>query len=370
MKVVEKYKLPSGVELKNRLFFAPISTMEDALDGKITENELAFFRQRTGKVGAIVVASAYVSQNGRGYGNNISISHDRFIPSLSKIAQTIQKNETKAILQIYHGGANAKRRDNTDLLYCVSHQSTYLEGSNDYHELTETEIQKNISDYSKAILRAVKAGFDGVELHVANSYLPNQFLLPNWNLRNDQWGGSLRKRVKFTEEIIKASLRVIQENKETPFALGIRFSLEDTMLMEDNEREKSFKESLAILKILDQLGLDYIHLTSSDCLAKKELNNNSFDLLEIIKQVVIKTPVISSGNLLQSESVEQALQHTELASACRPFIFVPNWAEKIVNQEEVILPEKLLTGETRQTYNIPRNLWRGILETPDWYLYR
>ncbi len=370
MKVVEKYKLPSGVELKNRLFFAPISTMEDALDGKITEDELAFFRQRTGDVGAIVVASAYVSQEGRGYGNNISISHDRFIPSLSKIAQTIQKNETKAILQMYHGGANAKKIDNMSPIYCVSHASPYLKESDSFNELTDSDIKKIISDYAKATLRAVKAGFDGVELHVANSYLPNQFLLPNWNLRKDQWGGSLRKRVKFTEEIIKESLNVIQKNTDKPFALGIRFSLEDTMLMEDNEREKSFKESLAILKILDQLGLDYIHLTSSDCLAKREINNHSFDLLEIIKQVVIKTPLIGSGNLLQSESVEKALQQTELASACRPFIFVPNWAGKIINQEKVILPEKLLTGETRQAYKIPRNLWRGILETPDWYLYR
>ncbi|MGX7025196.1 oxidoreductase [Vagococcus hydrophili] len=365
MKAKEIFQLPSGVTLKNRLIFAPISTMEDPLDGKMTSDELNFFKLRTGAVGAIVVGSAYVSPDGRGYGNNISITHDRYIDSLSQVASTIQQDNTKAFLQIYHAGANAKSKK-----WCVSCESQNIVEEKDYQELSTAEIERIIKDYQEAVLRAIKAGFDGVELHMANSYLPNQFMMPSWNVRQDEWGGSRERRLNFAKRIIESSLEVIKQHAKTPFALGIRFSLEDTMLLEDNERDQSFKESLMILKELDNMTLDYVHVTSSDILSKKELEGYSFELLDILKQVLLKTPLIGSGNLLQAESVEKTLEKTELASACRPFIFQPDWAQCILNQEEVVLPNNQLTGEMRQTYQIPRNLWRGILEASDWYLYR
>lgn len=370
MKVCESFELPSGVKLKNRLFFAPISTMEDAPDGKVTKDELSFFSQRTGDVGAIVIASAYVNQEGKSYGNNLSVSHDHYIDSLKTLSSALKKNDTKAILQIYHGGAMAESQTDYMKPLCVSTKSARLTEEKAYQELTETTINAIISDYEKAVLRAIKAGFDGVEIHGANSYLPNQFLMPSWNLREDNWGGTRENRLRFLKEIIAGSLKVIQENAEKPFALGLRFSLEDAFLETDDMRNQSFKESLLLLSQLDKVGLDYIHMTSSNVLESREFEGQSIKILTLVKAVLETTPLIGCGNILQADSVEEALSMTELVSACRPFVFNPDWASKILKNEKVTLPTTKVDWQMRQKLNIPRNLWKGIESSPEWYLYK
>lgn len=370
MKVCESFELPSGVKLKNRLFFAPISTMEDAPDGKVTKDELAFFKQRTGDVGAIIIASAYVNQEGKSYGNNLSVSHDHYIDSLKTLSSTLKENNTKAILQIYHGGAMAQSQTDYSKVLCVSDNSTRLSKDETYQELTESTINNIISDYEKAVLRAIKAGFDGVEIHGANSYLPNQFLMPSWNLREDKWGGSRENRLRFLKEIINKSLKVIEKNAEKPFALGLRFSLEDAFLESDEKRNQSFQESLLLLDQLDQMGLDYIHITSSNVLENKVFEGKSIKLLTLVKAVLRTTPLIGCGNILQPESVEDALSLTELVSACRPFVFNPDWATQILSNKPIVLPKETPNWQMRQELNIPRNLWKGIESSPEWYLYK
>ena len=75
------------------------------------------------------------------------------------------------------------------------------------HELTELEIADIIRDYANAVRNARKAGFDGVELHAANGYLPNQFLSPNTNLRSDKYGGPVERRGRFLIDVFEAAAR-------------------------------------------------------------------------------------------------------------------------------------------------------------------
>ncbi len=370
MKVNEPIQLPSGVVLKNRLLFAPISTMEDAPDGKVTKDELSFFAQRTGDVGAIVIASAYINQEGKSYGNNLSVSHDHYIDSLKALPQIIQQNDTKVFLQLYHGGAMAEGQVEHFKPVCVSKNSRRLTEGKEYHELTESDIHRIISDYEVAVERGIKAGFDGIEIHCANSYLPNQFLMPSWNERRDQWGGELKNRLRFIETLIQKIKQVIYLKAEKPFVLGIRLSLEDAFLGSQEERDTSFKESLIVLKELDRMGLDYIHTTSSNALEIKEIDGQKIDLLKLLNQFAVTTPIIGCGNLLQAKDVEKALMNTELVSACRPFVFNPDWAKKIQQGQRVELPSTGIDWQLRQRLNIPRNLWKGIESSPDWYLYK
>ncbi|MFW7431325.1 hypothetical protein [Vagococcus carniphilus] len=370
MRASEPIQLQSGVTLKNRLVFAPISTMEDAPDGKVTKDELSFFAQRTGDVGAIVIASAYVDQEGKSYGNNLSVSHDHYIESLKELPRVIQQNDTKIFLQLYHGGAMAEGQVEHFKPVCVSQTSSRLTEGKEYRELTDSEIEQIILAYKEATLRAIKAGFDGVEIHAANSYLPNQFLMPTWNLREDKWGGSLENRLRFLEVLIDQIKEVVAMNQVKPFALGVRISLEDAFLGTQEERDASFKEALGVLKMLDDKGLDYLHITSSNALEKKEINGQKIELLRLLKRFAEKTPLVGCGNLLQSEEVEEALEFSDLVSACRPFVFTPDWAKKIQQGELIELPSTGIDWQLRQKLNIPRNLWKGIESSPDWYLYK
>merc|ERR1712100_792507 len=88
--------------------------------------------------------------------------------------------------------------------------------------LTEADIHRIIDDFAQAAMRAVEAGFDGVELHGAHGYLICQFLSTTNNRRLDSWGGSLESRARFLFEIIKAVRKVVPQD----FLIGVRISPE------------------------------------------------------------------------------------------------------------------------------------------------
>jgi 2,4-dienoyl-CoA reductase-like NADH-dependent reductase (Old Yellow Enzyme family) len=90
-------------------------------------------------------------------------------------------------------------------------------------ELSNDRIQQTISDYCNAAKMAMKAGFDGVEVHAGNGYLPEQFLSSNINQRTDEYGGSLQKRCRFVIELMEDLAKTIGgENcaiRLSPFSL-------------------------------------------------------------------------------------------------------------------------------------------------------
>lgn len=365
MKVTESFCLPSGLELKNRLIFAPVSTMENSVTGEVTADEINFYKQRTGDVAAIVIASASINAKSKAYGNGLSINHDRSIPSLTKLSNTIKSNGTKAFIQLYHGGAMAEASE----VVCVSENSNRLDKQKKNKELTDKEIGDILVEYELAILRAIKAGFDGVEIHAANSYLPNQFLMPSWNLREDKWGGSITNRLLFLKEIIFRGQKVIKKHSNKPFSLGVRLSLND-MLMDEIELEKSFVETLVMLSELDEIGLDYIHVMSGNILEKKSIKGVEVKLLALLKEVLKKTPLIGCGSVLQPSDCSKALELSELVSACRPFIIEPKWAKHILTGQQIVLNNIEIDGQFRQNYHLPRNLFKAIKSSPDWYFYQ
>ncbi|MGO3732690.1 MAG: hypothetical protein ACTJHC_05870 [Vagococcus sp.] len=370
MTVAESFKLPSGVTLKNRLVFAPISTLASETNGSVSKEDISFFSKRTGDVGAIVIASAYVSLQGKAYENGLSVSQDWLIPSLKKLVKTIQRDGTKAFLQIYHGGAMTHYYPGNQELTCVSQTSPCLLEGKTYEELTEANIEDIMVSYEKAVKRALKAGFDGVEIHAANSYLPNQFLMSSWNHRTDKFGQTLANRFTFLKDLITRCQVVIEKESDRPFALGIRMSLQDSMCMTDSDKEQSVKESIFYLHELDALGLDYIHVNSHDILGQVMIDGQSVEWLEALNVIIEQTPLIGCGNILHAQDVAQALVKSELVSACRPFIFEPEWASKILNDIPIELVDDSENKKLREELAIPRNLWRSVNHSKEWYLYK
>ena len=86
------------------------------------------------------------------------------------------------------------------------------QGAKDYEtprELTAANIRQIVADYAQAAKNAVAAGFDGVELHAANGYLPQQFLTDSANLRQDEYGGSLANKARFTLDVMNALIAAV-----------------------------------------------------------------------------------------------------------------------------------------------------------------
>ena len=90
--------------------------------------------------------------------------------------------------------------------------------------LSEEEVLQVIEDFTAAAVRAVKAGFDGIEIHGANTYLIQQFFSPHSNRRDDQWGGSLEKRYSFIDQLVNGIIETVNEYTSEPFIIGYRFS--------------------------------------------------------------------------------------------------------------------------------------------------
>jgi NADPH2 dehydrogenase len=140
-------------------------------------------------------------------------------------------------------------------------------------EMTERDIAEVIEDFVNGAKNAIKAGFDGIEIHGANGYLVDQFIQDTCNKRTDSWGGSIENRSKFAVELTKAVIAAIGADKT-----AIRLSpYSDWQGMMMDEPEPTFKHLLEQLK---PLKLAYLHLIEArirgnddaDCGARKSVD--------------------------------------------------------------------------------------------------
>jgi 2,4-dienoyl-CoA reductase-like NADH-dependent reductase (Old Yellow Enzyme family)/thioredoxin reductase len=132
----------------------------------------------------------------------LGIDDDRYLKGLSELAQTIKGAGTKVAIQLEHGGRYAHSAITGQQPVGPSAADSVL--GQPVRELTVTEIAELQERYVKAVVRAQKAGFEGVEIHGAHGHLLAQFLSPTTNQRKDRYGGSLENRARFLLEVIRA----------------------------------------------------------------------------------------------------------------------------------------------------------------------
>ena len=227
-KLFDQVTFPSGVHLKNRIVMAPMTTESAYYDGTVTDELIHYYAHRSGEAGAVIVESAFVSDEGRGFFGAMGIDSDDKIEPLRRLATAIKNKGSKAIIQIYHAGRMAFPDMNKGQNPISASSVAALRPNAPVPtEMTHRDILDMIEAFAQATSRAIKAGFDGVELHGANTYLLQQFFSPHSNRRHDAWGGSIEKRAKFPLEVVRAVKKVIAEEAKQPFILGYRFSPEE-----------------------------------------------------------------------------------------------------------------------------------------------
>ena len=102
----EPFTFRSGVTVKNRIMMAPMTNYSSDENDMVSAEELAYYSERSGGPGAVITAVAYIEPGGKGFPGQFSAADDSYIPSLRKLAETIQSKGAKAILQIFHAGRN------------------------------------------------------------------------------------------------------------------------------------------------------------------------------------------------------------------------------------------------------------------------
>ena len=178
-KVFSEYTLKEGVVLKNKLVLAPMTTYSSNEDLTVSQEELTYYNSRAKQFGMIITAACAVSKNAQAFNRQISIRDERYKESMKQLATAITKEGSKAILQLHHGG-----RMNQPGLYHNQEivAPSAVKANRDYtvtpRELKTSEIYDIMDSFVQAAEIAMKVGFDGVELHGANTYLLQQLTGP------------------------------------------------------------------------------------------------------------------------------------------------------------------------------------------------
>lgn len=170
----------NNMNLKNRLIrSATWEGMADA-DGRPTARLSNVYRSlANGGTGLIITGTAFITSAGLGSGN-MGIYDDTFIRNYHSLTQITHQADCPVVLQIALAPQGAKTAPAA---------------------LSVRELQQIIHEYGKSALRAKQAGFDGVQIHVAHGFFLSQFIHPEKNTRQDEYGGSLPKRTRFLLEI-------------------------------------------------------------------------------------------------------------------------------------------------------------------------
>lgn len=326
-------QLKNGVTLRNRLLLSPMTTEMSFYNGIITADERTYYGNRAKALGAVITGAANVQAIGQGWKGELGVYDDRFIPGLKKLAESIQAGGAKAILQIFHGGRMTPPAviDGQQPVSASAIKALRPNAATP-RALTDDEVLTVIQDFKAAAIRAIQAGFDGIELHGANTYLIQQFFSPHSNRRSDQWGGSLENRYHFIDVLVDEVIAGVQEHTTEPFIIGYRLSPEEY----ENPGIR-MEDTLFLVDQLANKNLDYLHISLKDYqqVSVEEKFSAQPILAYLNNKVADRLPLIGVGGIETAADLTVALENADLAAVGQAMILDPDWAHKILNQQPV-----------------------------------
>lgn len=349
----------NGLELRNPVVMAPMTTWSGEADGRLGQEELEYYRARSNGVGMVITGTTFMTRNGQGFSGQFFGGSDDCLPHLTLLADTIKQGGARAILQIFHAGRSTSIPELIEGHNVVSASNVPLprEGAPVPRALTEAEIAEVIGSFARVTERAIAAGFDGVEIHGANTYLIQQFFSPHSNRREDDWGGSLEKRARFPLAIVDAVLGVAKKATKTHpgFVVGYRLSPE--------ELEKpgiTLDDTAYLVECLAGTGLDYLHLS-----LKHYATNSVRDpqaptvvgkwIAELLKG---RMPLIGVGQIHTEGDLNAAFDlGYDLVAVGKSLIYDPQWFEKIAHGE---YPAGALSEKTYRELLVPDAMFQVL----------
>ena len=343
------YTVKNGVTLKNRFVLAPMTTYSGNNDLTLSEEERIYYEARGKEFGMVITAATAISRHAQAFSNQISIKDDSYLDSMSLLANTIKAGGAKAILQLHHGGRMnyPGLYENQDIV-----SASAVKALRSYtvmpRALSNEEVYQVINDFKNACIRAIKAGFDGVELHGANTYLIQQFFSPHSNRRTDEFGGSLEKRLTFPLLLVKEALEVRKQYGKEEFIIGYRLSPEEL-----ENPGITLDDTKVLVRELSKTDIDYIHFSlgsyKQTSLRNKEDNTPIIEILQ--KENVGQKPIIGVGGIHSQEQAKEALSMgfdlvaiglSALADAKIVTHILEDKEVKRVFDEDSLLPENMV----------------------------
>ena len=329
--IKDKIKVGS-IELHNRLIMPPVATYLSTNDGKVTDKLVEYYGERAegGNIGMIITEHCYISQQGKAKSNQLSIANDDDVEGLSRLVQAIHQNGTKAMAQLNHAGATTLETITGMRKVSASAVPHPFSGSPLNEVIPEALTQDGISaiaeDFARAARRAKAAGYDGVEIHSAHSYLLNQFYSPLTNKREDDYGGSLENRLRFHTEVIKR----VREEVGSDYLIALRLGGCDYM-----QDGSTIEDAVNAAKILEAAGIDMLDLSGGMCSYRREGHSEPgyFKDMSIPVKSAVSIPVMLTGGIKKAHEAEELLLEgaADLIGVGRELLKDAHWADREMN---------------------------------------
>lgn len=358
--VFESWSLGT-LRIKNRIIRSATHEGMAHPDGMPTDGlEKIYQRLAAGGAGAIITGYVGVKRNGRTFSNMRMFDSDAYIDVYRGINDRLKSLGTPVIVQLAHGGSRSNGKVTGEDVIGPGHRRKNDSGDV-CREASEADILAVIDAFVAAVVRARKAGFDGVQLHAGHGYLLSEFISPKLNQRMDRWGGTVENRMRIVTEILRRArqevgsyplLVKISAHDEFKNGLTEQDVVDSARLLQDSSCDAievscgygDFFNTVRMpgMPIDAVLGLmpgyrdkpafqKWLLRTVAPVLSKtyKPLHNYNVDAAELIKRNVT-IPVIVVGGIRKIQNITQIIAGKDIdcVSLARPFIIEPDIVEK------------------------------------------
>jgi 2,4-dienoyl-CoA reductase-like NADH-dependent reductase (Old Yellow Enzyme family) len=315
------------VTLPNRFIRSATTSYWSDDEGKIRPPIIELYRGLAkGGVGLIVKGHLYVQDSGKAHDGMAGISNDGHLPGLRALTCAVHDVGGRILAQLNHAGIKS--------VVDGAGPSAYTGDDWMARVLSTSEIDVIIEAFGDAADRAIRAGFDGVQIHGAHGYLVSQFLSRLTNQRIDHWGGSLDKRMRF----------LIAVYDELRTRLGSRVPILLKLNCDDfSPRGFTIEDSIQVAKAICHRGVDALEISGGGIGQRRDLRARARSTDEAlaeasfagyasrIRDQVQPTPVALVDGVRSRMCMDAVVSMgvADLVSMCRPFIMEPDLVQRL-----------------------------------------
>ena len=379
--ITDKLDLPCGVEIKNRICKGAMTEgLADAQNRATSHHVNLYDRWSSGGAGILLTGNVQVDHRFLERPGNVVIEGQQTNEQLSRLisyAEAGTKNDTHLWMQISHAGRQTPASV-AETPVAPSEVQLQMPGAQfgKPRALSHEEILDIIQKFAHCANIAQDTGFTGVQIHGAHGYLISEFLSPDINLREDEWGGTLEKRAKFLIETVRSVRK----------AVGVNFQVSLKLNSADFQKGGfSHEDAIQVATWLNEEGLDLLeisggtyeqpHLVGIDMGLNPERAEKRREstiareayFLDYAKDIrtIFNGPLMVTGGFRSTKGMNNALNENacDVIGIARPFCIDPDIANKLLNSnvsETPTLEKTMQLGPGWLGLNSPFSVIKGI----------
>ena len=379
--ITDKLDLPCGVQIKNRICKGAMTEgLADEQNRATSKHVNLYNRWSDGGAGILLTGNVQVDHRYLERPGNVVIEGQQTNEQLSRLtayAEAGTKNDTHLWMQISHAGRQTPASV-TETPVAPSEVQLQMPGAQfgKPRSLSDEEILDIIQKFAHTASVAKETGFTGVQIHGAHGYLISEFLSPDINKRDDNWGGSLEKRSKFLLEIVRSVRKSVGDS----FPVSLKLNSADFQ-----KGGFTHEDAIQVTSWLNEEGLDLLeisggtyeqpHLVGIDMglnPERAEVRREStiareayfLDYANDIRNV-FKGPLMVTGGFRSVQGMNDALNQNacDVIGIARPFCIDPQIANKLLSKdisETATLEKTMQVGPGLLGLNSPFSVIKGI----------